>query len=74
MKEKLLDWYQKTCDVVPFEKDDRHSAEMIRQAVKHICPPEHWAEVEDMIRNRQGNLFEIRRYCEGLAAGMAQKE
>lgn len=34
MKELLLDWYQKSCDVVPFVKDERHSREMIRQAVK----------------------------------------
>ena len=67
MKELLLDWYQKTCDVVPFEKDDRHSKEMIRQAVKNICPPEYKAEVERMIENREGTLFEIRKYCEEAA-------
>lgn len=64
LKERLLDWYQKTCDVVPFEKDDRHSKEMIRQAVKNICPQNCREEVERMIENREGTLFEIRRYCE----------
>ena len=53
--------------MVPFEKDDRHSKEMIRQAVKNICPPEYKAEVERMIENREGTLFEIRKYCEEAA-------
>ncbi|MCD7967836.1 MAG: sulfatase, partial [Clostridiaceae bacterium] len=74
MKELLLDWYQKSCDVVPFEKDDRHSREMIRQAVKNICPPEYKAEVEQMIENREGTLFEIRRYCEQAAERVKKKE
>ena len=45
---KMLDWYQATCDVVPFAYDSRMNGEMIWAHVKHICPPEQKAAVMAM--------------------------
>ena len=42
---KMLDWYQATCDVVPFRYDGRMNGEMIWAHLKHRLPPERKAEV-----------------------------
>ena len=39
MMQRILEWYQDTCDVVPFDKDERFSDEMIWEKVKLLVPP-----------------------------------
>ena len=41
----MLDWYQATCDAVPFTYDGRFTGEMIWAKVKRFCPPEQKARV-----------------------------
>lgn len=36
----MLDWYQSTCDVVPYQYDGRMNGEMIWSHLKQILPPE----------------------------------
>lgn len=45
MRLKMLDWYQATCDVVPFAYDSRMNGEMIWAHIKRFCPPEKKPEV-----------------------------
>lgn len=43
---KMLDWYQATCDIVPYEYDSRLNSEMIWAMLKHVCPPEKKVEIK----------------------------
>lgn len=63
---RLLAWYQKTADVVPYKKDDRFSLEMIWEKVKSDCPK----GCEDMVKEKIAqtkNLFLVKNYCKELA-------
>lgn len=51
MRLKMLDWYQETCDIVPFSIDERFTFEMIWCRVKGFCPPTQVGEVQKFIRN-----------------------
>lgn len=72
LKEALLDWYQKTADVVPFDYDERFGFDIRWNRVKKICPPEREAEVKEKIR-QGANLFELVHYCKNLKSGTAQQ-
>lgn len=65
MKSIMLEWYQDTCDVVPFEIDERFSKKMIWEKVKMICPSDHEEEVKEKINNGMG-LFMVQLYCQQL--------
>lgn len=51
MSMKMLDWYQETCDIVPFELDKRQNGEMIWARIKHSCPPSMKEQVIKMVEN-----------------------
>ncbi len=68
LKDRLLGWYQDTCDVVPFDRDNRFSPEMIWEKCKQLCPPGCEAQVRQKIA-QCGNLFAVMNYCRSLAAG-----
>lgn len=59
MQVEQLRWYQRTCDVVPYEYDRRFTDEMVWAKVKGICPPGHEEEVKEKIRSgmKQGLLY-----------------
>lgn len=46
MKEKLLSWYQRTCDIVPYDYDSRFSEDKLWGIIRNMVP----LEMEDMIR------------------------
>ncbi len=46
----MLDWYQATCDAVPFAYDGRFTGEMLWARVKRFCPPEQKERVLAMAR------------------------
>ncbi|NRT71438.1 sulfatase-like hydrolase/transferase [Clostridium beijerinckii] len=54
MQLEMLEWYQKTCDIVPFKKDDRFSPEMIWSKLKKICPENKLEELKEFINNGAG--------------------
>ncbi len=66
MRLKMLDWYQSTCDIVPFTYDGRFNYEMTWNRVKNICPPVHVAEIQALIREGTMSMYEIIRYCTSL--------
>lgn len=73
LKEKMLNWYQNTCDVVPFEADDRFSETMIWEKVKMLCPEGYEEVVKDKIRGGMG-LFAAQYYCRDLQkAALSEK-
>ncbi len=39
-KERMLKWYQETCDVVPFQEDDRFTDDMLLGMLKGLVPKE----------------------------------
>lgn len=45
LKEKTLTWYQETCDVVPFEEDDRFSNEMLLDMLRTRVSKEKYEEI-----------------------------
>lgn len=61
LKEKMLDWYQDTCDIVPFDYDARFSKEMLWSMVKPKIAPEHYEDVQNILDNG-GGLAEISKY------------
>lgn len=60
MQVELMRWYQRTCDVVPYEQDRRFTDEMLWAKVKNSCPREYEQEVRGKIRGgiKQGMLFQ----------------
>lgn len=38
LKEAMLDWYQRTCDIVPFSYDSRMTSERLWSIVRDFCP------------------------------------
>lgn len=65
---RLLAWYQNTCDVVPYETDERFSKRMIWEKVKNLCPRGYEEDVKARIEDGMG-LFPAQYYCRDLAAG-----
>lgn len=65
MQIELMRWYQKTCDVVPYQYDNRFTHEMLWARVKPICPPGYEEDVKEKIRSgmKQGILIQ---YIQGL--------
>ena len=61
-REKALEWYQDTCDVVPFAKDDRFSEKMIWEKVKRMAPEGCEELVRQKIASGAG-LFGTQFYC-----------
>lgn len=48
---EMLEWYQKTCDIVPFKNDDRFSPEMIWNKMKKSCPESKFEELKELINS-----------------------
>jgi arylsulfatase A-like enzyme len=67
MKEEILQWYQNTCDTVPYHRDWRFSKQMIWEKVKAYCPAGNEEEVKERIDHGNGTFFEILLYCQNLA-------
>ena len=65
MQIELMRWYQRTCDVVPYQYDNRFTHEMLWARVKPICPPGYEEDVKEKIRSgmKQGILIQ---YIQGL--------
>lgn len=66
-QEAMLDWYQKTADVVPFDFDERFGFDIRWNRVRNICPPQWEDTVKEKIR-QGANLFELVHYCQSLSA------
>ncbi|MBT9778726.1 sulfatase-like hydrolase/transferase [Clostridium sp. MCC353] len=68
MRTEMLRWYQKTCDVVPYEYDRRFTDDMLWAKVKNICPPDRESQVKEMIK--QGiDIGKLLQYVKGLEQG-----
>lgn len=66
MKERMLAWYQNTCDTVPFQANQRFSKKMIWEKVKHMCPPGDEDKIKEKIEGGMG-LFQVQQYCRDLS-------
>jgi arylsulfatase A-like enzyme len=58
MQLAMLEWYQSTCDVVPYKEDHRNNFEMTWNRLKMLCPKELENEVKDQIRDGV-NMYQI---------------
>jgi arylsulfatase A-like enzyme len=65
MQRSLLDWYQRTCDIVPLDYDNRFSSEALWNKVKDFIPPEYAEKAKKIIE--EGNVFEMKTFFESLA-------
>ena len=62
---EMLKWYQRTCDVVPYEYDRRFTDEGMWAKVKIFCPPAYEEQVKEKIK--QGiELGSLIQYVKGL--------
>lgn len=73
LRERMLSWYQETCDIVPFETDERFSKEMIWEKVKLLCPEGYEDEVKEKIQEGMG-LFVAQYYCQDLQKNCSGKQ
>ena len=62
---KMLDWYQETCDAVPFEYDNRFTQEKVWSIVKGLCKPEYAEDVKQFIERNQPTLMQAIGYAFG---------
>lgn len=63
MQLAMLEWYQTTCDVVPYSLDKRDNFEMIWNRVKLICPKEMEDQVKEKIHQGMG-LYPVKVWLE----------
>lgn len=65
-QQKLLDWYQVTCDVVPREYDSRFTEERIWTTLRNFCPPEMEQEVREYLRKEAPDYMDAIRHVMGV--------
>lgn len=65
LKAKMLDWYQETCDAVPYKKDAAFSPSLILENARTQFSPEKYWEFKDTFENNRGkiNIIEL---CESF--------
>lgn len=51
LRMQMLEWYQETCDNVPYEQDERFTFDIIWNRVRRICPMDRETEIKERIRN-----------------------
>ncbi len=67
MRLELLDWYQKTCDIVPRNYDNRFTEERLMCSAARICSDEKILEnVRSYIRSQSPSVMKVIRYTMGL--------
>lgn len=71
MQYRLMQWYMRTADVVPFDMDNRFSNEIVWAKVKHLVPPEYEAEIRKKIADG-ANQFELMNECRARFGGSVQ--
>jgi len=65
LKDRMLKWLEATADIVPFERDERFTPEMLWARVRGLVPPEKEAEVRKMIADKV-SFPVLMGYCRGL--------
>jgi len=63
MKLEMLDWYQTTCDVVPYTQDQRDNFDIIWNRIKLLCPK----ELEDVVKQKINdgvNMYVLKDWLE----------
>lgn len=65
MKSQLLDWFQGTADIVPYDKDSRFNPEMLWAKVKALCPEGYEEDIKSRIAAGAG-LFDLINYCHSI--------
>lgn len=50
MRLEMLNWYQRTCDIVPKKYDNRFTEERVWASVRKICPVENEKQMREYIR------------------------
>jgi arylsulfatase A-like enzyme len=66
LKMNMLEWYQTTADIVPFEQDERFNYEMIWNRVKINVPENLKEEVQQKIRNG-ADMFQLIEWVRNAA-------
>ena len=66
LRERMLDWYQKTCDTVPRTYDSRVTEEGIWAVVRNMCPPDQEKAVRAYIRKESPGIVDAVMYTLGL--------
>lgn len=62
----MLDWYQLTCDTVPYEYDNRFTEEHLWSFVRRLCPPQMEESVRKYIQKESPSVMQAMHYVIGL--------
>lgn len=68
LRMELLDWYQKTCDVVPPDYDNRFTEERLWTSVRGICPEGMESQVRGYLREESPSIMQALRHVMGMRA------
>ncbi|MCR5448687.1 MAG: sulfatase-like hydrolase/transferase [Solobacterium sp.] len=73
LKDAMFDWYQETCDDVPYKLDSRATSGSNWANIRGFVPPELEETVHDMLRNKDGKeaAAEVMKF---LAEKLADKQ
>lgn len=66
MQAELLEWYQRTCDVVPKAYDNRFSEDRMWAMVRNLVPPEMEGQIREYIRTEKPGITEMFPYVIGV--------
>ena len=69
LKVQMLDWYQSTCDTVPYSFDSRFSEDQFWNAFKSIVPAEKEADMRAFIRKNWPPILQAAAYARKLMGG-----
>ena len=56
MKEKMLDWYQSTCDIVPFKHDQPISKPFLFESAKNQFSKEKYQKFVEAFEKNNGKM------------------
>lgn len=66
MRAELLNWYQATCDMVPYEIDVRLNFDMSWNRIKKMCPPDREEEMKERLRNGEDMFYLMQCLVTGI--------
>lgn len=70
MQEKLLSWYQTTCDIVPKKMDTRFTEEKIWSTLRNMVPAQMEGQIRAYLREKHPDYMEAIFYTMGLLQQM----
>ncbi len=65
MKLEMLNWFQSTCDIVPYDHDKRYNFDTAWARIRQVCPREHREEARKRLQEGE-NMYTLIAYYKQL--------